>query len=98
MSKPKYYSRMGPESDEYNRLKGQKVRIWPQGVTDVRATWCGRLVWVDFDALGVAMNPTDSDSVSIIDRAGIRVDRIPGIAVSDETEGDNNSHGAANAG
>lgn len=97
MSKPKY-SRMGPESDEYNRLKGRPVRIWPQGVTDVHATWLGRLVWVDLYTLGVAMNPNDLENVSIVYKAGIRIERIPGIEVSDETEGDNNSHGAANAG
>jgi len=75
-------SRMGPESDEYNRLKGHRIRIWPQGVTTVEKTWTGRLVWVDIYTLGVALDPNDATSVSIVYKAGIRVERA-GIAAPD---------------
>ena len=68
-------TRMGPESDEYNRLKGKIIRIWPQGVIDPRASWVGRLVWVDIYTLGVAMDANDPTNVSIVYKAGIRVER-----------------------
>jgi len=74
--------RMGPESDEYNRLKGQRIRIWPQGAATVADTWTGKLVWVDIYTLGVALDPFDVTNVSIVYKAGIRVERV-GIAAPD---------------
>ena len=74
MSKDKR-SRMGPESDEYNRLKGKIVRIWPPGESGV---WIGRLVWVDVYTLGVSMDPGDPSNVSIVYKNGIRVERYDG--------------------
>jgi len=97
MSNPKY-SRMGPESDEYNRLKGQWVRIWPQGVINYRDAWYGRLLWVDAYTLGVSFDATDPANVSIVYKAGIRIDRISADAASDGAERDNSNHGNANKG
>jgi len=66
---------MGPESDEYNRLKGRVIRIWPQGECDPDFAWIGRLVWVDVYTLGVAMDANDPTNVSIVYKNGIRVER-----------------------
>lgn len=90
MSKDKR-NRMGPESDEYNRLKGCEIRIWPQGVTDPDRAWVGRLVWVDIYTLGVAMDRKDPTNVSIVYKAGIRVERTGRVTsvIAEERDNDN---------
>jgi hypothetical protein len=87
MSKEKR-SRMGPESDEYNRLKGKIVRIWPQGEQGV---WIGRLVWVDVYTLGVAFDYNDPSNVSIVYKAGIRIERYDPVVsvIAEKRDNDN---------
>lgn len=62
-------SRMGPESDEYNRLKGRIIRITPHG--HEAGALVGRLIWVDIYTLGVALDPSNPTNVSIVYKAGI---------------------------
>lgn len=69
MSKDKR-SRMGPESDEYNRFKGRQIVIVPHGELHA-VPIVGRLVWVDIYTLGVALDPRRPDNIHIIYKAGI---------------------------
>lgn len=70
--------RYGPESDEFNRIKGRVVRIFPLGITDPLEAWVGKLRWVDRYTIGVAFRwKDDPDEISIVHKSAIRIDPTP---------------------
>ena len=76
-------SKNGPESDEYNKLKGKMIRIWYPGEKIILnelgrvldPIWVGRLIWVDKFTLGVQFDESTPDKISIVYKTSImRVD------------------------
>lgn len=49
----------GPESDFWNKLKGQTVRVRTtmQGTGETEVVYCGKLLWVDRYTIGVLVTP-----------------------------------------
>lgn len=69
--------RPGQESDAYNVLKLNWVRIWPSGVTKTEDTWVCWLAWVDIYTIGVMFDTVNyPDFISIIYKDSIRIDRL----------------------
>ena len=65
-------NKQGPESREYDKLKGTVVVIWPMGSLEA---WTGKLIWVDRYTIGVAFDwQNDPQCVSIVYKDGIRID------------------------
>ena len=73
--------RRGPESVTWDQFKGESVRIWSPGVTDVIQTWVGILKWVDRYSIGVSFQ---QGSISIIHKGpGLRIDPVAGQEIND---------------
>lgn len=66
----------GREWDEYERLKGKLVRIYPSGVVKQNEAWMGILVWVDVYTIGVSFKQNEPTAVSIVYKDGIRIDPL----------------------
>ena len=91
-------NKLGPESEEFNKLKGKRIKIWTNN--ESQTYWTGKLVWVDYYTLGIILDePRRDGQTSIFYKSAIAMlEPVKEIPDSDGIQQRDNSNGNVQSG